>query len=149
MQRKGELIQMMEIKKISWDELDEDYQLGGTIYENQPFTGIAYEDAPHRKEYVEQEFRLGLPHGYERTWRNGVLVEDYQNRNGSRHGHYQCFSDNGKLIEEGEFEHGILVSKVGYDDEGKRKTEFVIEEGSPQHGTLLLMRQYGFPKEFQ
>jgi antitoxin component YwqK of YwqJK toxin-antitoxin module len=68
----------------------------------------------------ETNFEHGKQHGEARVWNeHGVLIRVCHFENGELHGHYWSSWENGKIKEEGEYQHGKRVTPyTWYDQEG-------------------------------
>ena len=126
--------------RVRDDELDYDDELIYT-FRGGRFTGIGYEDVPGRG-VSEVSYQDGLQDGPARDWYpSGVLKGESIYRRNLLHGHVREFRENGTLILDKEYEYGILVRGVEYNDSGDMISSSSLTEDSPNYSRLQRLRE--------
>ena len=132
------------MKRVPHSEVD--YPGDGFYYhDGERFTGVDYilnEDEGWLQ--VETEYVEGLPSGLVREWGspNGDrLVYEGQFRGGVVHGRQRRWSDDGTLIEDGEYEYGIPLWEKKWDEDGDLIDNYELKESDANYTLLLKYRQ--------
>lgn len=134
-----------EALRVPDGQLDYDEEL---IYwlRGEKFTGIGYEEIPGRG-VSEISYRDGLQDGPARDWYpSGVLKGESIYHKNLLHGHVREFRENGSLISDKEYEHGILVRSVEYDASGEMTSSSTLAESSPNYSRLKRLREHFSPE---
>ncbi|MFO0804907.1 MAG: hypothetical protein U0791_17505 [Gemmataceae bacterium] len=133
------------LERVPYDDLafpDWDH---GYTYNEDSFTGIAYELYPNGQLRCEVEFRGGIQEGLSREWHpNGVLARESHLARGVWHGQCREWHPNGQLALDGDYEYRICVRRRRWDESGHIIEEFAI---GPEHVDWELLgihrRMYG------
>jgi antitoxin component YwqK of YwqJK toxin-antitoxin module len=131
------------MQKVLDSSLDYDEEAGVYTRANSPFTGVAYQLAPGGWTRSEQEFRDGLPWGPSRTWHSpDQLASESHSVGGVWHGVRREWHPNGVLALEEEFELGVALNRLRWDESGSPIEEFQLQESDPDYQTLLMLRKH-------
>ena len=85
----------------------------------------------------------GYKDGQEIIYSDTGSVEGKLNfSNGLLNGRVEHYYPNGNLEDEAEFELGVCVASVSYDEAGEETERFVLDKSSPEYQRLLLQRKY-------
>ncbi|MCW1968986.1 MAG: hypothetical protein KIH69_012820 [Anaerolineae bacterium] len=128
--------------RIEFDELD--YEIINKralhIFNGQPFTGIAFEQANGRL-VCETTFFEGLEHGVRRSYYDSgkIEIEDYC-KLGALHGKFSYFYPSGELKENGVYEYGIMLAKQCWSEDKKLISEEFSSNNEPLHDYLVKLR---------
>jgi antitoxin component YwqK of YwqJK toxin-antitoxin module len=132
------------MKRVPHSEVD--YPGDGYYYhDDKRFTGVDYilnEDEGWVE--AETEYVEGLPSGLAREWagpdRDKLLCEA-QIRGGVVHGRKRRWTEDGTLIEDGEYEYGIALWEKKWDEDGDLIENYELKESDPNYARLLKRRQ--------
>src|ERR1044072_575126 len=106
-----------------------------------PFTGIAYDDAPGRGR-SEVSFRDGLQEGPARHWYpSGQLRAESNIKDNVLHGRVMELTEDGRLVFDARYEHGIVMSSVRRDAAGRVVERFEIDPEGPNYAWLQQLRR--------
>ena len=126
--------------RVRDDQLDYDDELIYT-FRGEKFTGIGYEEVPGRG-VSEISYQDGLQDGPARDWySSGILKGESIYRRNLLHGHVREFRENGSLILDKEYEYGILIQSVDYNDSGDTISTSSLAESSPNYSRLQRLRE--------
>ena len=95
---------------VSYDDIG--YKKGIYIFEEAPFTGIAFTTFPEGGRHQEFGFKDGLHHGVTREWdESGTLIVETHFEAGKRHGKNTYWHPDGSLAKEQIYSHGKSISE--------------------------------------
>ena len=122
-----------------------EYEDDGFYYYNgERFTGVEYflNDDEGWLE-AETEYADGLPSGMKREWAgpDKELLYEGQFRGGVLHGRKRRWTDDGTLVEDGEYEYGIPLWEKMWDEDGKLIHDYTLTEADVNYIELVRFRQ--------
>lgn len=131
------------MKRVPYDEVD--YPGDGYYYhDGKPLTGVRYtlNDDEGWLE-GETEFVEGLPSGLKREFAgpDKRLLYEGEFRGGVLHGRKRRWTDDGTLIEDGEYEYGIPLWEKMWDEDGNLTYAYELKESDGNYAELLKYRQ--------
>src|SRR5262245_5956219 len=117
-----------KVKRVPYEEVD--YPGDGYYYhDGKPLTGVKYtlNDDEGWLE-AETEYVEGLPSGLKREWAgpDKRLLYEGEFRGGVLHGRKRRWTDDGTLIEDGEYEYGIALWEKMWDEDGNLIDEYEL-----------------------
>jgi antitoxin component YwqK of YwqJK toxin-antitoxin module len=125
--------------RVSYDELDySDYSV--YTYEDQPFTGMAYENFPNGHLLAEDSYVEGVRQGISKKWYpSGVLYYECYYKYGALHGICREWYENGVLKSDFLYEYGILVKGKSFGEDGNLTKDYHIKDDDPN---LEILKKY-------
>ena len=129
------------VKRVPDSEID--YPGDGYYYhDGQRFTGVEY-FLNEEEGWVEAETEYveGLPSGLKREWAgpDKQLLYEGEFRGGVLHGRKRRWTEDGTLIEDGEYEYGIPLWEKWWDEDGDLVREYELSETD---GNYTLLQEY-------
>jgi antitoxin component YwqK of YwqJK toxin-antitoxin module len=110
-----------------------DYTARGFEYQGNLFTGIEYYRNDQGKVVYEISYFEGIPWGFSRTWSStGVLIEEYELRDGGVYNIFREWHLNKQLKKELLIEYGITVKRKVWDENGLILEDFSLKD-HPEH----------------
>lgn len=115
------------MKRVTEGSLE--YVNGHYFLDDEPFTGVGFEQHPDGWLQVEIEYKYGLPWGTQREWfAPDQLLTEAELQSGVVHGKQRVWHRNGKLAEEGEYEFGVTLRRKKWDEDGNLEEDFELKE---------------------
>lgn len=112
-------------------------------YNGESFTGIGYADVPGHG-LSEISYVDGAQDGPARDWYlSGQLKYEANYRMNTRHGSTRDFREDGSLVSEMIYDHGVLVRSVTHDSQGNVVDHYEISESDPNFSHLRRLREQG------
>jgi antitoxin component YwqK of YwqJK toxin-antitoxin module len=126
--------------RINWDDIEQDWEDFITL-NDEPFTGIVYENWPDGTLRSETEIENGLRKGFDRNWYESgqPQAESYHDRS-VKSGFSREWFENGQLKQEIIWEWGIMIQKRHWDENEKLISEYQITSDSLSFKTLQIVR---------
>jgi antitoxin component YwqK of YwqJK toxin-antitoxin module len=131
------------MNRVPYSELE--YPGDGFYYhDGKRFTGVRYtlnDDGGWLE--GETEFAEGLESGLKREWAgpDKRLLYEAEFRGGVVHGRKRRWTEDGTLIEDGEYEYGIPLWEKMWDEEGNLIDDYKLKESDANYTKLLKYRQ--------
>ena len=129
------------MNRVNIEELEPSEDYLSLTYRNQPFTGIAYEENDAGVLTAEVRYLEGQKAGVAREWSaSGTLVKEQSFAFDTLHGPSHEWYENGEPKIDAMYELGVCLSETEWAPDGSVVRDFVLQEGSPQFGTLERLR---------
>lgn len=129
------------MNRVNIDELEPTEDCLSLIYRGQPFAGIAYEENDAGVVIAEAQYLDGQKAGVAREWStSGTLTKEQSFVFDSLHGSSREWYESGVPKIDATYELGICLRKTEWAPDGSVLGNFVLQEGSPQFGTLEKLR---------
>ncbi|MEH2198326.1 toxin-antitoxin system YwqK family antitoxin [Nostoc sp.] len=126
--------------RVSFDDLDySDYHV--YTYEDQPFTGIAYDNLSNGQLVAEDSYVEGVQEGISREWYpSGALHYEVYYKSGALHGLCKEWYENGLLKSEYSYEFGIIVTRKSFSEDGNLIEKYKIKDSDSNFEVLNKFR---------
>jgi antitoxin component YwqK of YwqJK toxin-antitoxin module len=127
--------------RVNIDDLDMDWDYQQATWQDQPFTGIAYEIHPNGMLVAESDYERGFKRASRQWYAPGQLR--YERRFGSYgpEGVGREWYPNGQLKSETVSEHGIPLSSKSWDEHGNLTQSYELRESEPAFAELQERRR--------
>lgn len=126
--------------RVHDSELDYDPDLIYT-YKGSLFTGVGYDEDP-RSGLSEISYVEGRQEGPSRDWYpSGRLGGETEYKSNARHGFHREFREDGTLVLEELYEHGVRLSSRSFDEGGLLVESYRISEDSEIYRRLQRYRR--------
>ena len=127
--------------RVSYDDLGySDYSF--YTYEDQPFTGVAYENYPNGNLLAEDSYLEGVREGISKKWyTNGALEYEVYYQYGALHGLCKEWYESGALKSEFLYEYGIRIKGKSFDEDGNLIKDYHIKDDDPN---IEILKKYRY-----
>lgn len=111
-----------------------------TLWDNDPFTGVAYELDASGQLVCESEFVEGLQEGTSRTWfAPEQLRSESEYAHGSRHGRSKEWHRNGQLASDARYLYSIKVEEMTWNERGELMKTWSLPKDDKAHELIELL----------
>jgi len=127
--------------EIDYDDLDVD-ENHTYFFEGNPFTGVAIERTSEGMTIARTLFVSGFKEGLMSLWYPcGQLKMTVEYHNNMAHGRFVEYSQDGRVLSEGENEHGVCLWRKLHDPDGMLIEDYTVESNEAALTALRIARK--------
>ncbi len=138
----SDIVIIPEVPCVSLDDLEgTDWGYQQTLWQGQPFTGIAYEERPDGSLISEADYDDGFQRGSREWYPGGQPREDKRFGPYGPDGLAREWYPDGRLRNEALYEHGIALYAKAWDEQGNLTRNDRLSETAPDYARLRERRR--------